>query len=1034
MSEEPMSEDEFESSLSFSQLNTPMSQNPSKKPVTVYATAGKLVKILLTNFMCHRHLEVTFHDNVNVILGRNGSGKSAIMAAIIVGLGGKATTTSRNTSLQQFIRTGSNSAEIKLILSNAGQESYLADKYGRHIVILRRLQRDSSSYKIMSDKGELISNKKEELIKILDKFNIQVDNPVSLLNQETSRNFLHSTNPRTLYQLLMKATQLDCILRDYEHIDEQKAIMSDTIDRKKDNLKEMEVEVKRLEELYNGILGLQTLGEKMNDCNHELQWAYVNEIEKEAELHETKVMKERERIAKNEAKLKDFCDEARRVESREREIAQDLEQVNEEGKTIESRQEAARAEMRKLQKESQKIQSKINEIKREMKSKQNEKAALEKKIEETKQINFADNHAEHEQLQRNLEEAEQRHLGVRQEIEDCKRVITNHRESANEYSREQRQIADQMENLANSVRECHNSLAKLSSGSGHKLDIFGRWMITLVNRIQAESHHFRKLPMGPLGSMVTVKDPKWIIAIQKNIGTSNMYAFVVDNYEDSSALRQIMKDIFQREKVPFKFMPLIIQYHYTNRAYDCSTRAHVPSCPHPNVLSQLTISNATCTNVLIDHCRVESTILIEGNDEAEDFMVQAPPGVAGCYTLRGDQHLPAGRFYSNRDDPRRTKIYLTTSKEHHIRAQKGRLASLEQEQRQVGDKQEQVKTMVDRVKSEQRSVQGNLSKLQRNELSLKQRIEDLKTQCEDIQELTEEDVTTYEEEVRECDEVINDMKNQMQERQTTMVAMAQQVAEAKKEVEAASNDADTLAQRIESKQQLHAEAQRDTAKIHFNRNKCQQHIDKIRGTLNVMESTLQDINERLSDAISHAEGEHEERIETSRTTKEIIAEVKQIEKTLRDQEKEMGNADAIQRDLKSAIERFNTLQSQLNCSSELLTKLDVTMKMRVKQVKVWRESVSTRITGAFHTLMSQRGVKGSMKIDHKKGDLILMVKFHEEQSALATKNTKSLSGGERSFSTVAFIMSLWEVTDSPFRILDEFDVFMFAVIKKVTYM
>ena len=124
-------------------------------------------------------------------------------------------------------------------------------------------------------------------------------------------------------------------------------------------------------------------------------------------------------------------------------------------------------------------------------------------------------------------------------------------------------IRDQMENLANSVRECHNSLAKLSSGSGHKLDIFGRWMITLVNRIQAESHHFRKLPMGPLGSMVTVKDPKWIIAIQKNIGTSNMYAFVVDNYEDSSALRQIMKDIFQREKVPFKFMPLIIQYHYT---------------------------------------------------------------------------------------------------------------------------------------------------------------------------------------------------------------------------------------------------------------------------------------------------------------------------------------------------------------------------------------------------------------------------------------------------------------------------------------
>ena len=52
--------------------------------------------------------------------------------------------------------------------------------------------------------GEQISTKKEELIKILDKFNIQVDNPVSLLNQETSRNFLHSTNSKTLYQVSMQ--------------------------------------------------------------------------------------------------------------------------------------------------------------------------------------------------------------------------------------------------------------------------------------------------------------------------------------------------------------------------------------------------------------------------------------------------------------------------------------------------------------------------------------------------------------------------------------------------------------------------------------------------------------------------------------------------------------------------------------------------------------------------------------------------------------------------------------------------------------
>ena len=37
-----------------------------------------------------------------------------------------------------------------------------------------------------------------------------------------------------ILQLLMKATQLDSILRDYEHTEEQKAIMGDTISKKKD--------------------------------------------------------------------------------------------------------------------------------------------------------------------------------------------------------------------------------------------------------------------------------------------------------------------------------------------------------------------------------------------------------------------------------------------------------------------------------------------------------------------------------------------------------------------------------------------------------------------------------------------------------------------------------------------------------------------------------------------------------------------------------------------------------------------------------
>lgn len=43
-----------------------------------------------------------------------------------------------------------------------------------------------------------------------------------------------------------------------------------------------------------------------------------------------------------------------------------------------------------------------------------------------------------------------------------------------------------------------------------------------------------------------------------------------------------------------------------------------------------------------------------------------------------------------------------------------------------------------------------------------------------------------------------------------------------------------------------------------------------------------------------------------------------------------------------------------------------------------------------------------------------------------------LSGGERSFTTACFIMALWEIMEAPFRCMDEFDVFMDMINRRVS--
>ena len=50
----------------------------------------------------------------------------------------------------------------------------------------------------------------------------------------------------------------------------------------------------------------------------------------------------------------------------------------------------------------------------------------------------------------------------------------------------------------------------------------------------------------------------------------------------------------------------------------------------------------------------------------------------------------------------------------------------------------------------------------------------------------------------------------------------------------------------------------------------------------------------------------------------------------------------------------------------------------------------------------------------------------------AMKDLRSLSGGERSFTNVAFILSLGKEIRTPFFAMDEFDVYMDAVNRRVT--
>ena len=156
---------------------------PNKPP-----EAGVISKIYVENFMCHKKLTVELCRNINFIYGQNGSGKSAILAAIQVCLGAGARRTNRARNLKGMVRKGttSNCARIRVTLLNQGDDSFKHDIYGDFVTVERTIaiRGGYNGYKLFDANLKERSRSKKELDEMLDKLNIQVENPVALLDQE----------------------------------------------------------------------------------------------------------------------------------------------------------------------------------------------------------------------------------------------------------------------------------------------------------------------------------------------------------------------------------------------------------------------------------------------------------------------------------------------------------------------------------------------------------------------------------------------------------------------------------------------------------------------------------------------------------------------------------------------------------------------------------------------------------------------------------------------------------------------------------
>uniref|UniRef100_A0A671LUW5 Structural maintenance of chromosomes protein 6 n=1 Tax=Sinocyclocheilus anshuiensis TaxID=1608454 RepID=A0A671LUW5_9TELE len=873
----------------------------------VTGEVGIIESISLKNFMCHSLLgPFKFGPNVNFVVGNNGSGKSAVLTALIVALGGKAHTTNRGSSLKVFVKEGESSADVSITLRNRGRDAYKPEVFGQSINIDLRISSEGMrTYKLKSKTGHIVSSKKDELISILDHFNIQVDNPVSILTQEMSKHFLHSKGEGDKYKFFMKATQLDQMKEDYSYIMKTKSMTQNAVEKHR----ELKRKYHEKEERYKNLASLNEMQQKLDELKSQMAWSLVAEVEQEMKPMREQIAAEEKSTVKYDQKVEEWEEKVKKIS----------------------------------------ISLVVP----------NFWVSLDLKC-TTKMSSFLI-------LVLSIDRSHFVYLVILLFSLFCSR---------------------EKQDLQRTIESKRRNLAAMENSRGNQVCRFGEHMPPLLRAIDEADRRgqFKKKPVGPLGFCIRLRDPELGLAVECCL-KALMLAFCCDNHADERELQRIMSRYFQQGR-----RPQIIVSTFTNTAYNVKSRA-VDHPEYPTVLQALDIENSVVANCLIDMRGIETILLIKNAKDARKVMqsVNRPRNCMEAFTREGDQ-VYYNRYYSSEQDRVR---YLSKDVEEEIRF-------------------ENIKSIFE---------MGFISVFKQNSLIKKINVlVDLCVSlCLCVQEEELEELCSRINVCREEFEAVRDQVLTHKEEYEEADQLCRQQREAFNSI---AEEAEPIKEQLSSSDQELARSKHH--KKHYDE-KQKAHVDMIetlKTNLNVKDLELQASIAKASEICP-------ERLDVRRTAKSLDSEISRLRHKINTQQDQQGHRDTIVRQYHEAKENFNNIARQVKGLEAFIRQLTEIMNTRHNVYAEMRMYLSVRCKYYFDSMLSQRGYIGKMTFDHKNETLSISVQPGEGGKAVLS-DMRSLSGGERSFSTVCFVLSLWAITEAPFRALDEFDVYMDMVNRRIS--
>ncbi|GAA5883202.1 hypothetical protein JCM16303_007304 [Sporobolomyces ruberrimus] len=1015
------------------------------------AEAGVISHVKLENFMCHYSTEVDFGPQVNFLVGVNGSGKSAVLTGITMALGGNAKATNRGTKGGDLIREGQPSARCSVTLANRGEDAFKRDVYGDEITVERTLNKSGGGgYKIKNSEGKTVDTKKATLDAFLDHFNLQVDNPMTVLTQDQSRQFLAKASAKDKYNFFLRGTQLAQLTEEYEQIRSNTETMEEALARKREVVPELKEAYRRAKERAKEAQAAMEQQENLGLLKDQLVWSYVEEVETQIQFARHKIQEEAAKgpkfeyeINKLQEELDTLQGEISTAKEAEAESKNAADQNKPELEALKEKIRLNRVRLQRWKDEERKISSNMARQRATLRDLEQQIAIEESKL-------SRDIEAERAPLRAAIEHANDELAKIDLRVNDNTLKLDQCGETYRTHSEEYSNINAQIQNAEQQKQQLGGRLNNIRMAARNKLLKFGSGVPQFLEAIKNE-RGWRGQVVGPMGLNVQLNHPEYARALD-SFFNHYLNGFVCSNQEDARRLRQLCS----KYRMPQETIILCVDY---DENFDRDLAHGEPDSQILTVLRALTIDSPLVRQALINSNQLEKIALVPRRPDGDALMRTDPRNVsrtfsADMYQLRHSN----GKSSSNSMDDWRGAPRLQADASQSIASLEEQMQKIDIDIRGLEQRKAQVGQLARAADQQRKSLDGEIRKLSSRKLRLQNEI------AANTEKLTEEQPNNISALLSAKAEIEAEIENIQRQYQAGLENKASQDQDLRPDVEKSNqlqNDilkAESLAARIavssypstlltsepllipavpRSCAQSHlsdffGKVRSVEAKIHRQKTDKDAHINRLAKYQAEAQAFQDTLTERTDQASTICQ--RPEIVGKKKDAKRLEKEIESINKALKERAKRQGaTLEQILEELEVRKKVAQDAVKQTNDLAVLINQLEQAYNNRTAKWTDFRAHICHRAKMQFGFYLSNRGYHGKLKFDHDRTQLHLAVQTDADKGKekQKRKDAQALSGGEKSFSTICLLLTMWEAVGCPLRCLDEFDVFMDAVNRRI---